>query len=119
MSFCVQPLGKGLLQRLLLNLCAHSVTRLTLLQLLLDMLRPEAEGIFIGGISADGAQSQRLYGCQWNVVYARSQMSDGTVCLHHDFINISIGFFLVVVLFWLTSRPFLHLYVRKSCFVLV
>uniref|UniRef100_A0A7I4AEX4 HECT-type E3 ubiquitin transferase n=1 Tax=Physcomitrium patens TaxID=3218 RepID=A0A7I4AEX4_PHYPA len=72
-----QPLGKGLLQRLLLNLCAHSVTRLTLLQLLLDMLRPEAEGIFIGGISADGAQSQRLYGCQWNVVYARSQMSDG------------------------------------------
>jgi E3 ubiquitin-protein ligase HUWE1 len=72
-----QPLGKGLLQRLLLNLCAHSVTRLTLLQLLLDMLRPEAEGILTGGISADGAQSQRLYGCQWNVVYARSQMSDG------------------------------------------
>ncbi|XP_024379829.1 E3 ubiquitin-protein ligase UPL1 isoform X3 [Physcomitrium patens] len=72
-----QPLGKGLLQRLLLNLCAHSVTRLTLLQLLLGMLRPEAEGNATGGISADGAQSQRLYGCQWNVVYARSQMSDG------------------------------------------
>ncbi|KAL2630710.1 hypothetical protein R1flu_015396 [Riccia fluitans] len=72
-----QPLGKGLLQRLLLNLCAHSVTRITLLQLLLDMLRPEAEGIPAGSSSADGAPSQRLYGCQWNVVYARSQQSDG------------------------------------------
>ncbi|BFI34167.1 E3 ubiquitin-protein ligase HUWE1 [Marchantia polymorpha subsp. ruderalis] len=72
-----QPLGKGLLQRLLLNLCAHSVTRITLLQLLLDMLRPEAEGISAGASSADGAPSQRLYGCQWNVVYARSQLSDG------------------------------------------
>lgn len=80
---CLQPLGKGLLQRLLLNLCAHSVTRLTLLQLLLDMLRPEAEGISTGGISADGAQSQRLYGCQWNVVYSRSQMSDGNFFYYH------------------------------------
>jgi hypothetical protein len=72
-----QPLGKGLLQRLLLNLCAHSATRVTLLQLLLDMLRPEAEGTSTGGLSADGAPPQRLYGCQWNVVYARSQLSYG------------------------------------------
>ncbi|KAJ7557451.1 hypothetical protein O6H91_05G127400 [Diphasiastrum complanatum] len=71
-----QPLGKGLLQRLLLNLCAHSETRATLVQLLLEMLRPEADGS-IGSYSADGAPSQRLYGCQWNVVYARSQQSDG------------------------------------------
>ncbi|KAJ7561891.1 hypothetical protein O6H91_03G045900 [Diphasiastrum complanatum] len=71
-----QPLGKGLLQRLLLNVCAHSKTRATLVQLLLDMLRPEAEGS-VGSYSADGAPSQRLYGCQWNVVYARSEQSDG------------------------------------------
>ncbi len=77
----MQPLGKGLLQRLLLNLCAHSATRVTLLQLSLDMLRPEAEGTSTGGLSADGAPPQRLYGCQWNVVYARSQLSYG-ICLY-------------------------------------
>lgn len=69
-----QPLGKGLLQRLLLNLCAHSATREILVHLLLDMLRPEAEGL---SADTNDAPSQRLYGCQWNVVYARSQISDG------------------------------------------
>ncbi|KAG9448576.1 hypothetical protein H6P81_008541 [Aristolochia fimbriata] len=69
-----QPLGKGLLQRLLLNLCAHSVTRATLIHLLLDMIRSEAEGFVCGSGSAT---SQRLYGCQWNVVYGRSQQLDG------------------------------------------
>ncbi|KAL5974363.1 E3 ubiquitin-protein ligase upl1 [Asimina triloba] len=69
-----QPLGKGLLQRLLLNLCAHSVTRAILVSLLLDMIKPEAEG-FVGGPAT--FTSQRLYGCQWNVVYGRSQQSDG------------------------------------------
>lgn len=73
--FCfLQPLGKGLLQRLLLNLCAHGATRATLVHLLLDMLRPEAEGF---PVESNGIPSQRLYGCQWNVVYARSQLSDG------------------------------------------
>ncbi|EFJ18137.1 ubiquitin-protein ligase, UPL1 [Selaginella moellendorffii] len=71
-----QPLIKGLLQRLLSNLCVHSGTRSALLRLLLDMLRPESEG-YCAAISADGAPSQRLYGCQWNVVYARAQLSDG------------------------------------------
>ncbi|XP_031286240.1 E3 ubiquitin-protein ligase UPL1 isoform X2 [Pistacia vera] len=69
-----QPLGKGLLQRLLLNLCAHSITRAALVRLLLDMIKPEAEG------SANGLatiNSQRLYGCQSNVVYGRSQLLDG------------------------------------------
>ncbi|XP_038983602.1 E3 ubiquitin-protein ligase UPL1-like isoform X2 [Phoenix dactylifera] len=68
-----QPLGKGLLQRLLLNLCAHSVTRSILVGLLVDMIRPEADG-------PSGSASmipQRLYGCQWNVVYGRPQPSDG------------------------------------------
>ncbi|XP_043690385.1 E3 ubiquitin-protein ligase UPL1-like isoform X2 [Telopea speciosissima] len=69
-----QPLGKGLLQRLLLNLCAHSVTRAVLLSLLLDMIKPEAEGSTSG---LAPVTSQRLYGCQWNVVYGRPQLSDG------------------------------------------
>ncbi|XP_010542518.1 PREDICTED: E3 ubiquitin-protein ligase UPL1-like isoform X2 [Tarenaya hassleriana] len=69
-----QPLGKGLLQRLLLNLCAHSVTRAKLVLLLLDMIRPETE------ISTSGLETtnpQRLYGCQSNVVYGRSQLLNG------------------------------------------
>ncbi|KAJ9153952.1 hypothetical protein P3X46_027337 [Hevea brasiliensis] len=69
-----QPLGKGLLQRLLLNLCAHSVTRATLVRLMLDMIKPEAEGSFSGLAMVN---SQRLYGCQSNVVYGRSQLLDG------------------------------------------
>ncbi|KAK9005222.1 hypothetical protein V6N11_042666 [Hibiscus sabdariffa] len=69
-----QPLGKGLLQRLLLNLCAHSVTRATLVKLLLDMIRSEVEGSS-NGLST--INSQRLYGCHSNVVYGRSQLFDG------------------------------------------
>lgn len=65
---------KGLLQRLLLNLCAHSVTRATLVRLLLDMIKPEAEGS-VTRLAA--INSQRLYGCQSNVVYGRSQLLDG------------------------------------------
>lgn len=66
-----QPLGKGLLQRLLLNLCAHSVQRANIVGHLVDMLRPEAD--CSSGSAA--TTSQRLYGCQWNVVYG--QPSDG------------------------------------------
>ncbi|XP_011044918.1 PREDICTED: E3 ubiquitin-protein ligase UPL1-like isoform X2 [Populus euphratica] len=69
-----QPLGKGLLQRLLLNLCAHSATRTSLVCLLLNMIKPEAEGS-VSGLAA--INSQRLYGCQSNVVYGRSQLMDG------------------------------------------
>ncbi|XP_048235103.1 E3 ubiquitin-protein ligase UPL1 isoform X2 [Ricinus communis] len=69
-----QPLGKGLLQRLLLNLCAHSVTRATLVRLLLNMIKPEAEGSVC---ELAAINSQRLYGCQSNVVYGRSQLLDG------------------------------------------
>ncbi|KAF5728469.1 E3 ubiquitin-protein ligase UPL1 isoform X1 [Tripterygium wilfordii] len=69
-----QPLGKGLLQRLLLNLCAHSGTRAILVRLLLDMIKPEADG-FASGLAT--INSQRLYGCQSNVVYGRSQLLDG------------------------------------------
>lgn len=69
-----QPLGKGLMQRLLLNLCAHSVTRVVLARILLDMIKPEAEGSSSGLATVN---SQRLYGCQSNVVYGRSQLLDG------------------------------------------
>ncbi|CAL1384749.1 unnamed protein product [Linum trigynum] len=69
-----QPLGKGLLQRLLLNLCAHSSTRATLVRLLVDMIKPEAYGSFSGLAMLN---SQRLYGCHSNVVYGRSQLLDG------------------------------------------
>ncbi|CAL0306067.1 unnamed protein product [Lupinus luteus] len=68
-----QPLGKGLLQRLLLNLCAHSVTRATLVYILLDMIKPEAEGS-VSRLSR--LNSQRLYGCHSNTVYGRSQLLD-------------------------------------------
>lgn len=69
-----QPLGKGLLQRLLLNLCVHSGTRAILVRLLLDMIKPEAEGSIRELATVN---SQRLYGCQSNVVYGRSQLLDG------------------------------------------
>ncbi|KAK9074252.1 hypothetical protein SSX86_006849 [Deinandra increscens subsp. villosa] len=69
-----QPLGKGLLQRLFLNLCAHSYTRAVLVFLLLDMIKIETEGPSSGLTTVN---SQRLYGCQFNVVYGRSQLLDG------------------------------------------
>ncbi|XP_010552364.1 PREDICTED: E3 ubiquitin-protein ligase UPL1-like isoform X2 [Tarenaya hassleriana] len=65
-----QPLGKGPLQRLLLNLCAHSVTRAKLVQLLLDMIRPATE---TSVNRLEITNPQRLYGSQSNVVYGRSQ----------------------------------------------
>ncbi|XP_014507028.1 E3 ubiquitin-protein ligase UPL1 isoform X1 [Vigna radiata var. radiata] len=69
-----QPLGKGLLQRLLLNLCAHSVTMATLIYLLLDMIEPEAEGSVSRSATLN---SQRLFGCHSNTVYGQSQLLDG------------------------------------------
>ncbi|XP_042007783.1 E3 ubiquitin-protein ligase UPL1-like isoform X3 [Salvia splendens] len=69
-----QPLGKGLLQRLLLNLCSHNYTRAILVQLLLDMIKPETVSI-MGAVTS--MNTQRLYGCQSDVVYGRSQLCDG------------------------------------------
>ncbi|KAI5385562.1 E3 ubiquitin-protein ligase UPL1 isoform X2 [Lathyrus oleraceus] len=69
-----QPLGKGLLQRLLLNLSAHNLTRATLIYLLLDMIKPEAEGSESRPATLN---CQRLYGCHSNTVYGRSQLLDG------------------------------------------
>lgn len=69
-----QPLGKGLLQRLFLNLCAHSVTRVNLVHLLLDMIKPEAAST-VGSPSV--VNPQRLYGCPPNIVYGQSQLIEG------------------------------------------
>ncbi|CAE5960267.1 unnamed protein product [Arabidopsis arenosa] len=63
-----------LAQRLLLNLCAHSVTRANLVQILLDMIRPEME---TSPSELAITNPQRLYGCQSNVVYGRSQLLNG------------------------------------------
>jgi len=65
LSLCGYPLGKGLLQRLLLKLCAHSVTREILVRLSPDMIKREVEGS-VSGLAT--TNSQRLYGCQSNVV---------------------------------------------------
>lgn len=71
---CGQPLEKGVLQRLLLNLCTHTVTRATLIHLMLDMIKPDTEG----SISLSATMNpQRLYGCQPNVVYGRSPSLNG------------------------------------------
>lgn len=76
-----QPLGKGLLQRLFLSLCAHGCTRAVLVILLLRMIKLETEGP-AGGLTT--VNSLRLYGCQSNVVYGRSQILDGMVSLQSD-----------------------------------
>ncbi|KZV53708.1 hypothetical protein F511_38118 [Dorcoceras hygrometricum] len=68
-----QPLGKGLLQRLLLNLCTHSETRAVLVRLLLDLINPETVGI-ASGVTAKN--EHRLYGCQSDI-NGRSQLRDG------------------------------------------
>ncbi|XP_078171361.1 E3 ubiquitin-protein ligase UPL1-like [Carex rostrata] len=69
-----QPLSKGILQRVMLNLCAHSITRRLLIGLIVSMIRPEAEG---PGGRTDNVGHRRLYGCQCNVVYAQPQSPTG------------------------------------------
>ncbi|XP_040383322.1 E3 ubiquitin-protein ligase UPL1-like isoform X1 [Oryza brachyantha] len=67
------PLSKGLLQRLMFNLCAHSFTRVTLIGHLLNIIKPEAEGLN----RWDRMTTYRLHGCQWNIVYAQPQSANG------------------------------------------
>lgn len=75
MLFCLQPLYKGQLQRLLLNLCAHSETRAALVNILMDMLIPASRK---PTNHPNAAESQfRLYACQNNVMYSRPQSFDG------------------------------------------
>lgn len=71
----LQPLSKGLLQRLMFNLCAHSVTRVTLVGHLLNMIKPESEGLSL----SDCMATYRLHGCQWNIVYAQPYSANGNI----------------------------------------
>ncbi|XP_022728281.1 E3 ubiquitin-protein ligase UPL2-like [Durio zibethinus] len=71
----VQPLYKGSLQKLLLNLCAHNETRTALVKILMDMLMLDTRK----PVSFSNAiePPYRLYGCQNNVMYSRPQHFDG------------------------------------------
>ncbi|KAG6644475.1 E3 ubiquitin-protein ligase UPL2-like isoform X1 [Carya illinoinensis] len=71
----VQPLYKGQLQRLLLNLCAHHETRSSMVKILMDMLMLDTRK-HVNNLSA-GEPSYRLYACQSNVMYSRPQSFDG------------------------------------------
>ncbi|XP_021283908.1 E3 ubiquitin-protein ligase UPL2-like [Herrania umbratica] len=71
----VQPLYKGSLQKLLLNLCAHNETRTALVKILMDMLMLDARKP--GSYSNAIEPPYRLYGCQNNVMYSRPQHFDG------------------------------------------
>jgi E3 ubiquitin-protein ligase HUWE1 len=72
----LQPLYKGQLQRLLLNLCSHRESRKSLVQILVDMLMLDLRG---SSKQSTGATEQpfRLYGCHANITYSRPQSSDG------------------------------------------
>ncbi|KAJ1257365.1 hypothetical protein BS78_K086400 [Paspalum vaginatum] len=72
----VQPLYKGQLQRLLLNLCAHRDSRKSLVQILVDMLMLDLQGSSKKSMDATEAPF-RLYGCHANITYSRPQSSDG------------------------------------------
>ncbi|CAL0315575.1 unnamed protein product [Lupinus luteus] len=71
----VQPLYKGQLQRLLLNLCAHSETRTSLVKILMDLLMLDVRKPAY--YSSTIEPPYRLYGCQSNVMYSRPQSFDG------------------------------------------
>jgi E3 ubiquitin-protein ligase HUWE1 len=71
----VQPLYKGQLQRLLLNLCAHSETRKDLIKILMDLLMLDMRKP-ANSLSAS-EPSYRLYACQSHVMYSRPQYFDG------------------------------------------
>ncbi|KAE8709850.1 E3 ubiquitin-protein ligase UPL2 [Hibiscus syriacus] len=71
----VQPLYKGSLQKLLLNLCAHNETRTELVKILMDMLTLETRKPVSYSNSIE--PPYRLYGCRNNVMYSRPQHFDG------------------------------------------
>ncbi|XP_059637615.1 E3 ubiquitin-protein ligase UPL2-like [Cornus florida] len=71
----VQPLYKGMLQRLLLHLCAHSETRSSLVKILMDLLMLDIRKP-ANHLNAS-EPSYRLYACQSHVMYSRPQFFDG------------------------------------------
>lgn len=75
----LQPLYKGQLQRLLLNLCAHNETRTALIKILMDLLMLDMRKP-ANNLNAS-EPSYRLYACQSHVMYSRPQYFDGMVSL--------------------------------------
>ncbi|KAL3504968.1 hypothetical protein ACH5RR_034809 [Cinchona calisaya] len=71
----VQPLYKGQLQRLLLNLCAHAETRTALVKILMDLLMLDIRKPANYLNAAEPLY--RLYACQSHVTYSRPQYVDG------------------------------------------
>ncbi|KAJ7958898.1 E3 ubiquitin-protein ligase UPL1-like [Quillaja saponaria] len=71
----VQPIYKGQLQRLLLNVCAHNKTRTSLVKILMDLLMLDVRkpASYFGATEPP----YRLYACQSNVMYSRPQSFDG------------------------------------------
>lgn len=72
----MQPLYKGQLQRLLLNLCAHHETRASLVQILMEMLLLDTRKR-ANMLNSGTEPSYRLYACQNYVMYSRPQFLDG------------------------------------------
>ncbi|KAF8079578.1 hypothetical protein N665_1017s0001 [Sinapis alba] len=71
----VQPLYKGPLQRLLLNLCSHGETRFSLVNTFMDMLMLDTRKPV--NYSSVSEPPYRLYACQSNVTYSRPQHFHG------------------------------------------
>ncbi|GFZ10082.1 LOW protein: E3 ubiquitin ligase-like protein [Actinidia rufa] len=71
----VQPLYKGHLPRLLLNLCANNETRTALVKIFIDLLLLDIRKPVNHLIASE--PSYRLYGCQNHVLYSRPQSFDG------------------------------------------
>ncbi|KAK9930153.1 hypothetical protein M0R45_027205 [Rubus argutus] len=70
-----QPLYKGQLQKLLLNLCAHVETRNSVVRILMGMLMLDTRKP--GNNATTIEPLYRLYGCQGNVMYSRASAKDG------------------------------------------
>lgn len=77
MDVILQPLYKGQLQKLLLNLCAHVETRNSVVRILMGMLMLDTRKP--GNNSTAIEPLYRLYGCQGNVMYSRASAKDGKI----------------------------------------
>lgn len=75
----MQPLYKGQLQRLLLNLCANSETRTALVKILMDLLMLDIWKPVNNSSASE--PSYRLYACQSHVMYSRPQSFDGNTSI--------------------------------------
>ncbi|KAK1293151.1 E3 ubiquitin-protein ligase UPL2 [Acorus calamus] len=72
----VQPIYKGPLQRVLLNLCVHRESRTSLVKILMDTLMRDLRGP-MKSLNGFGEPSFRLYACQSHIIYSRPQFCNG------------------------------------------